>query len=200
VCRRERRPAIGRGNLLRAGDRRSEGIIRFQIQNFGDVENGIFREWCGAIEAAPSDQHPSRRSRIIGAVAQKESVAQHRRVLAAARHPDAGRGGLQCQAAPPYAGPWRVGAHARVESGERRAGEIGALTLIGDSRIDARPRRKRRQWWAVGDLLLRTADHGRGYHMAALQSIKTVTSAGLVTEYRCPIRLHYRTRRSLDHP
>jgi hypothetical protein len=114
-------------------------------------------------------------------VAQREGVAQHRLVLAAARDARAGGRGLQRQAAAPRPGEGHlcphIRAHAQIEHGERGAGlerghrvGPGFGVRVGDRRIAAGPARhwrQHRQNWRCGGLLS-GASHGRAYRATAL--------------------------------
>jgi hypothetical protein len=124
------------------------------------------RHRCGAIEPAPRDQHASGRTGIVAAVAQQEGVAQHRLVLAAARDPRTGGGGLERQAAPPRPGEGHARPHPAIQHGQRRAGlECGPRVGVGvgDRRIAAGPARhgrQHRQNYRCGGRLS-GASHGR---------------------------------------
>jgi hypothetical protein len=82
---------LGRGGEpLHVGDRRAQGIVHFELQDVGDVEDGVIGERRGPVEAAPGFQHASRRPGIGAAMAQEKHIAQRRLVLAAARDPRTG--------------------------------------------------------------------------------------------------------------
>ena len=122
------------------------------------MKDSVIRERGGAIEAAPGHQQAPGRSGIVAAVAQEEGVPQHGLVLDAARHPGAGGGGLERQAAPPHPSEGRIGAYPGIERGQGGAGLECGLG-VGDRRIEPRPARQGRPWKCLCGGLLRGASH-----------------------------------------